>query len=137
MADYVWSTGEQAPTITVTQPGIYSVTASQGVCQATAHIRVENCQYELYLPNAITPSKGDGLNDYFSIPAYNQLGMDKFEISIINRWGEQVFYSTDKNFRWNGEYRGQIHQEAIYNYIINYTDLTGKPHKVTGRITVL
>ena len=137
MADYVWSTGEQAPTITVTQPGIYSVTASQGVCQATAHIRVENCQYELYLPNAITPSKGDGLNDYFSIPAYNQLGMDKFEISIFNRWGEQVFYSTDKNFKWNGEYRGQIHQEAIYNYIINYTDLTGKPHKVTGRITVL
>ena len=137
MADYVWSTGEQAPTITVTQPGIYSVTATQGVCQATAHIRVENCQYELYLPNAITPSKGDGLNDYFSIPAYNQLGMDKFEISIFNRWGEQVFYSTDKNFRWNGEYRGQIHQEAIYNYIIHYTDLTGKPHKVTGRITVL
>ena len=137
MADYVWSTGEHAPTITVTQPGIYSVTASQGGCQATATIRVENCHYELYLPNAITPSKGDGLNDYFSIPEYNQLGMDKFEISIFNRWGEQVFYSTDKNFKWYGEFRGQIHQEAIYNYIINYTDLMGKPHKVLGRITVL
>lgn len=137
MAYYVWSTGEQAPTITVTQPGIYSVTASQGGCEATAHIKVENCQYELYLPNAITPSKGDGLNDYFSIPEYNQLGMVQFEISIFNRWGEQVFYSTDKNFKWNGEYRGQVHQETIYNYIINYTDQIGKPHKVTGRITVL
>ena len=137
MEDYVWSTGEDAPTITVTQAGIYSVTATQGGCKATANISVENCQYELYLPNAITPSRSDGRNDYFSIPEVNQRNMALFEIAIYNRWGELVFYSTDKNFKWNGEYKGKIYYETIYNYVIKYTDLAGKPYKVVGSITIL
>ena len=137
MEDYVWSTGEGAPTITVMEAGIYSVTATQGGCQATAHINVEECHYELYLPNAITPSRGDGLNDYFSIPEVNRANMVMFEIAIYNRWGELVFYSKDKNFKWNGEYRGQIYYETIYNYVIRYTDTAGKPYVRTGSITIL
>ena len=137
MEDYVWSTGEDAPTITVMQAGIYGVTATQGGCQATAHINVEECHYELYLPNAITPSRGDGLNDYFSIPEVNRANMVMFEIAIYNRWGELVFYSKDKNFRWNGEYRGQIYYETIYNYVIRYTDTIGRPYVRTGSITIL
>lgn len=33
-----------------------------------------------------------------------------------------VFCSTDKSFRWNGECKGQIQLQTVYNYIINYTD---------------
>ena len=137
MEDYVWSTGEDAPTITVMQAGIYSVTATQGGCQATSHFNVVECHYELYLPNAITPSRGDGMNDYFSIPEVNRANMVMFEIAIYNRWGELVFHSTDKNFMWNGECRGQIYYETIYNYVIHYTDTAGKPYVRTGSITIL
>ena len=137
MPDYLWTTGETTPNITVTAPGLYMVTASQNDCHNTAHIRIENCPNELFLPNAISPSRGDGLNDYFCIPEINQRDLSQFEISIYNRWGELVFFSTDKNFKWNGEFRGQIHYETTYVYILQYTDLNGKPHKVTGNITVL
>ena len=137
MPNYVWNTGETSPVITVISPGRYSVTAVSGDCRNTAYFNVENCETKLLLPNAITPSKGDGLNDYFSIPEHCVKSIDQFEIWIYNRWGELVYYSNDKNFRWNGECRGTIQYQTVYNYIIRYTSLTGKPEVVNGSVTVL
>ena len=137
MPDYVWSTGEESPAITVTVPGYYSVTATQGGCSVTTHIHVAGCQFELVLPNAITPSNGDGLNEYFYVPEPYQRDMALFEIAIFNRWGEMVYYSTDKNFKWNGEHRGAIQFQTVYNYVIQYTDTAGSPHRKTGSVTVL
>ena len=137
LTDYKWSTGEEMPNITVTSPGVYRVTASQGGCSATARYTIEPCVFELYLPNAITPSRGDGLNDYFCISEYAQSMINLFEISIFNRWGEQVFYSKDKTFKWNGEVKGTIYHQNVYNYVIDYTDSAGRPFHVVGSITVL
>lgn len=135
--DYVWNTGEQSPNITVTMPGIYSVTAEQDGCRVTAHIQIEGCELQLLLPNAITPSKSDGLNDLFYISEMQQGMIDDFEISIFNRWGEQVFYSADKNFRWNGEVNGKLAVGWVFQYIIRCTDANGKPYLFTGTVTVL
>ncbi len=136
MTNYVWSTGETSPNITVNLPGRYSVTASQGDCRNMAEILIENCDIDLYLPNAITPVHSNGLNDYFAIPEIFQQDIRRFEIRIYNRWGELVFYSTDKNFKWNGEYKGQIYHNSMYNYIIQYTDKMGR-HQIKGSIMVL
>ena len=136
MTNYVWSTGETSPNITVNLPGLYSVTVSQGDCRNMAEIIVENCDVGLYLPNAITPVHSNGLNDYFSIPEIFQQTIRRFEIRIYDRWGVLVFYSTDKNFRWNGEYNGQIYHNSMFNYIIQYTDSMGK-HQRKGSIMVL
>ena len=137
MTDYLWSTGEQMPNITVTLPGTYYVTASQGGCSVTARYFIESCDFQLYLPNAITPSRNDGLNDVFCIPEMTQRMINDFEISVFNRWGEMVFYSTDKEFKWNGEVKGKVFYNIVYNYVIRYTDANGKPYRVTGSITVL
>ena len=77
------------------------------------------------------------MNDAFHIPDMTQRMIYDFEISIFNRWGEQVFYSTDKNFTWNGDIKGKIFYNTVYNYIIRYTDANGKPYFVKGSITVL
>ena len=91
----------------------------------------------IFLPNAITPSNGDGLNDYFCLPeAYPPL-INDFEISIFSRWGELVYYSTDKYFRWNGEIRGKTSYKVVYNYLIRFHDIMGRPYLLTGSITVL
>lgn len=137
MPDYVWSTGESTPTITVTSPGLYAVTALDGDCENTVRYRIEDCHYDLRLPNAITPSVGDGINDCLYIPEINQRDIALFEISIINRWDELVFFSTDKNFKWYGDFKGQTLRGTVYNYIIKYTDTAGRPHRVLGSITVL
>lgn len=137
VTDYVWSTGEQAPTIKVTIPGLYSVSGSYGACQTTAYIVVPPCEIQLILPNAITPSKSDGLNEYFSIPEKVQGNIAEFEIFIFNRWGEMVFYSTDKGFKWYGDYKGKTYYETTYNYVVRFKDLSGYPYTVKGSITVL
>ena len=40
-ATYVWSTGSNSPTLSVTQPGSYSVTVQNAGCQATDNITVD------------------------------------------------------------------------------------------------
>ncbi len=137
LADYLWSTGETTQEITVTQPGTYSVSASEGDCGAVAQISIEPCEFNLFLPNAITPGNPDGLNDYFHIQERIQSQIGNFEIDIFNRWGECVFRSTDKGFRWNGEYRGRINTNVIYSYIIRCTNLRGEKFLFKGSITVL
>ena len=137
MDDYLWSTGEQTPQIVVSAPGTYRVTASVDGCDATSQITIAPCELNIYLPNAITPSLSDGLNDAFCLPdAYKPL-LNEFEISIFNRWGEMVYYSTDKDFRWKGEVKGKIFYNNVYNYLIRYTNLNGKPEVLIGTITVL
>ena len=63
--------------------------------------------------------------------------IEDFEIRIYTRWGELIYYSDDKNFKWNGEYKGRINRQIIYTYLINFTDSRGIPYQITGSITVL
>ncbi len=137
LTDYMWSTGEITPQITVTQPGLYSVTAYQGLCRNSGSIMVEKCDDRLMMPNAISPSNADGLNDCFSVPGAYLRFINLFEIEIFDRWGELVFRSTDKHFNWNGECKGEIHPNTVYNYVIRYTSEAGTPFVVRGSVTVL
>ena len=108
-------------------------------CDSIVHVTVQIAatDFTLYLPNAITPSKADGLNDVFSIPEKAQTQMSDFEIQIFNRWGEMVFYSTDKGFSWNGEFKGKTFYNNVYQYVIHYTNFFGKSFVKKGTITVL
>jgi len=71
----------------------------------TIVIKVENCNiYDtgfLYIPNAFTPNK-DGKNDVFIIPGKS---IHNYEMTIYNRWGEQVFFTTNAAKGWDGTYR--------------------------------
>lgn len=138
MSYYTWSNGSEDPVLHITQPGIYTVTAYEGSCMATASVNIELCDNTITLPNAITPNNNDGLNDYFCIPAYNQqlMGND-FEIVIYNRFGEAIYASHNKDFRWYGDFRGRtLHNETV-NYMISYTDYYGNKKVLKGSIVVL
>ena len=140
MTDYLWNTGETSQTITVSHPGTYTVTATQDNCSVTSWYTIENCELNIYLPNAITPSISDGLNDYFCLHEKYLPMIEDFEIRIYTRWGELIYYSDDKNFKWSGvrnPHTGEILINNIYTYLINFTDNRGIPHQLTGSITVL
>ena len=108
-------------------------------CDSTIHVTIQMAvdQLTLYLPNAITPSKSDGLNDSFFIPEKIRNQLDDFKIVIYNRWGELVFYSTDKNFCWHGDYKGKIYHNNVYPYEIHYSNRFGNQFTTRGTITVL
>ncbi len=64
------------------------------------------------LPNVFTPDSDDTVNDYFLLEGIDSSGniidllpkdncVDTFKlVQIINRWGNIVFESRDRNFRW-------------------------------------
>lgn len=135
--NYVWNTGETTPFITITQSGLYSVTASNYACERVKYFQIPNCPLILYIPNAITPSKADGLNDVLHLSEYSQRMIGDFSISIFNRWGELVYLSNDKNFTWDGRKDGKLMVDTIYSYLIICTDRDGKSHRLTGFVTVL
>jgi gliding motility-associated-like protein len=69
--------------------------------------------------NVFTPN-GDGLNDDFSLKDLPEDNCtEKFEfIEIYDRWGQPLFKSTERNFKWTG---GQ-YSASEYHYLIKFTE---------------
>ena len=69
-------------------------------------------------PNVITPN-GDGKNDFFALPDLpNDFCDRRFAgVRIYTRWGQQVYQSGDRSFRWGGAGAG-----GLYYYLVTYTD---------------
>jgi gliding motility-associated-like protein len=117
--ELTWDDGSQALTRVVDAAGWYSATARRGQCLLTDSIFVasRDCPgCDLYLPNAFSPND-DGRNDVFSLftPC---LEISTFELLIFDRWGQQLFATSDPAFRWNGRYRGQELPTGVYLYVL-------------------
>lgn len=85
--------------------GCYAVTAVDSFANESNYsneICVDNCPRYM-LPNTFTPND-DGQNDVF-IP-YPYCFIDRIELIIFNRWGEQVFSTSDPNINWTGRNNG-------------------------------
>ena len=132
----LWSTGETTPQITALFAGTYYVTAQDGDCKGVASILIERCPFNIYLPNAITPTDCNGINDYFALPEGTKVG--EFEIFIYNRWGMLVYHSEDPHFKWDGSVNGKIFQNQTYTYVIFAEPVDiHKKEKYHGIVTVL
>lgn len=137
LPNFLWSTGETDPVIHIENAGVYTVTASGYGCEKDASIRIDYCEYPLRLPNAITPSNEDGLNDFFYIPEIMTGDWETFEIAIYDRWGEQVYVSQNKDFRWDGYVKGKLPVNEVYMWVIHCTTIAGKPIVYRGALLVL
>jgi hypothetical protein len=133
-SEYLWSTGAETPFISAVQSGHYTVTASIGDCFATASADIPPCDLAVYLPNTITPSRSDGLNDCLRLPELLIHKISDFSLSLYDRWGEQVFATDDPHFTWCGE---GVHLSDVYVYVLRIKDMNGKPFVYRGTLTVL
>ena len=72
----------------------------------------------LQLYNIITPN-GDGRNEAFRLPSLPpDFCANSFaSLKIFSRWGQEVYRTTDRNFRWPGLGAG-----GVYFYLVTYTD---------------
>ncbi len=137
MSQYRWNTGETSQSIMVNNPGVYSVTVSDADCSVSKGVTIEPCMVDIILPNTITPSNRDNLNDCFELSPVFQSQMSDFSIRIFDRWGNVVFASRDKGFRWGGEVNGNLIPNTMYNYVIQYKDLYGEQFVLKGNLLVL
>lgn len=97
--------------------GCYYITAVDTVgneSQKGNVICFENCPF-YELPNVFTPD-GNGLNDLFQPFPYRYV--DRVEITIVNRWGQQVFSTTNPDINWNGKVNntGALLPDGVYFY---------------------
>lgn len=115
---YLWSSGQATQNLSVSEGGTYAVTAVKDGCENSSDITIFNiCPYNLYLPNTITPTNPDGINDFFCLPTTK--GIKEFSIYIYDRFGRLVFTSTDPHFKWDGSINGKIKTNATYTYRID------------------
>jgi len=82
---------------------------------------VDNCPvYDL--PNVFTPD-GDGRNDEYNPFPYRYVR--SIDIKIFNRWGLEVFSTTDPDINWNGstDNTGKELPEGVYYYICKVNEI--------------
>jgi len=77
--------------------------------------------FDLTIPNVFTPTNPGilGLDDVFYIKTQNVNGWD---LTIYDRWGKEMYHSTNPYQYWNGNTEGGGKAPAgVYYYIINST----------------
>jgi len=109
-----------SPAITTT----YTVTGTDSAgCQTERIITVVveiHCE-DFIVPNVFTPNNSGylGMNNVFYIKTTN---LNSWSIFIYDRWGREMYKSTDPSTYWNGKTEtGSDAPDGVYYYIINAT----------------
>jgi gliding motility-associated-like protein len=124
---------------TYADTGSYTVTliaTSSFGCRDTAYRSVYIApDVTIYIPNGFSPN-GDGKNEIF-IPV--GIAINKFEMSIYNRWGNFIFYTDDLSKGWDGKSQngGALAQQDTYVYVIKIVDGNKKKHYFKGAVTLV
>ncbi len=109
--------------LTADSEGLYRVDLTNSFgCVASDQTEVLNeCIPKIVAPNAFRPTSSLASNKDFSV--FSFFITDDFQIFIYNRWGEMVFQSNDRFFKWNGTYKntGQLLPSGSYAYVIKFT----------------
>lgn len=87
-----------------------------------------------FVPTAFSPN-GDGQNDMFFVHGINPLL--SAEILIFNRWGQQVFHTTDMDWGWDGNKGGQPCPSGVYAYYLKAVNAEGVVEIKSGNITLM
>ena len=114
-ATYLWNTGATGQTIIVTEPGVYSVTASNECHSSTDDAIIGYYLCDIEAPNVISLSSTNGNNVWF----VDSDGIADFNCVIVNRWGNTIYEFNDVLGTWNGQDRsGRVVEEGTYFYTI-------------------
>lgn len=92
-----------------------------------------------FTPNPNGPNGGkynpnDLNNDVFH-PIF--VGVDQYQLSIFNRWGELIFESTDPNIGWDGYYRNELCKQDVYVWKVKGKFINGQSFLKAGDVTLL
>ncbi|MEM6800750.1 MAG: PKD domain-containing protein [Bacteroidota bacterium] len=95
-------------------------------------IEVKNLS-PVHVPSAFSPND-DGINDEWFIATRL---LQRFRVTIYNRFGNEIYRSEDTGFRWNGRNaEGQALREGVYVYRVQAVDNLGNSIDKTGTVTL-
>jgi gliding motility-associated-like protein len=134
---YQWNTGSTTPSVTVTQPGMYSLQVEDvNGCKGAAAVVVslKDCIKGFFVPTAFTPN-GDRKNDRFRPMLFGKVKQYRF--TVYNRWGQVVFHSTKPEEGWDGKLAGNAQATFVFVWTCSY-QFEGEPLKnEKGTVTLI
>ncbi len=118
--------------------GMYSVTITgTDVCPLVVNGKVEtdlSC-IGVFFPSGFTPNN-DERNKSFG-PLGSIASLSNYKLSVYNRWGERVFYSTNPFERWDGTVKGFRTDGNVFVWMAEFS-LPGKPKEIRkGTVTLI
>ena len=134
---YLWNNGATANTITITQPGLYRLRATdQYGCTGNDSVMVtgKQCLKGLYVPSAFSPNL-DGKNDVFKPMIFGNVAL--FEWKIFNRYGQIIFTSNDPLRGWDGTVKGSPQNAASFIWSCRFRFAGEAEQSKTGSVILL
>ena len=141
-APYTFTDGTEMPlNYEATQSEVLNFSYSDGCYTYTdsLFILVESCLCPVWVPNAFTPDE-DGLNDFFKPEL--ECEVYDYQMIIFNRWGKEIFKSSDINMPWRGQSPNTDYytMDGVYVYHIVFNqqlDGLKVPVELQGMVTLV
>lgn len=116
-----WPDGSTDPTLDVTLPGVYPIIV-ENACEVVNReiavtLGVESLRTQIYMPNSFSPND-DGINDCYQGYLAPGTDVDYFLLRIFDRWGNQMFESNDPDACWDGDFRGEPMDPAVFAWFV-------------------
>lgn len=100
-------------------------------------IEINDKDYTVLMPNVFTPN-ADGNNDEFGlIGDYPENFFNEFTFKVFNRWGVELFSTSESIGKWTGFFDGERLSEGVYYYVLNYSDICGNSSEEKGFVHLL
>ena len=134
------------PTLTVTVPPVgeaapdnlryfVEITTDEGDCVFDAEIVISIVVAEFRIPELITPN-GDGTNEIFRVFYTIGAEITDYSMTVFNRWGQQVFVSSDPDEAWDGTRNGAAQNTDTYLYLTTFR-LNGSEVTQEGQFSLI
>ena len=145
MDDNFLGTGSSYPPSSNLGSTHYHVTETVNGCEGPISmviITIEACPEEpicgeLFVPNAFTPNS-DTNNDSFGISVLDYNCVEDMNLKVFDRWGKVVFSSTDPYERWDGTFKDEELDQAVFHYVLDIKlFFENKPRQVKGNVTLI
>lgn len=111
------------------------VSDRSGVCtDNSVSYELDIMESGLEVPNAFSPGTTPGINDEFRV-SYKSIV--NYKCWIFNRWGVEMYHSTNPAEGWDGKKGGKYVPPGVYFYIIEAKGSDGYKHNKKGSINIL
>ena len=110
-------------------------------CEVSAQISIDvEDESELYAPNIFAPASTTG-NETFYLTGNDRVE-EVLDFYIYDRWGNNVFEAhnfepNDKEFGWDGKFKGVLGVPGVYVFFANYKGCSDDVSKLVGDVTLL
>ena len=117
----------------ITSDYMVTVSDSSGCVGSTEFTLFVGEPLDIYIPNAFTPN-GDGQNDVFEIYG---VGVSQVDLTIYNRWGQEVFQESSNRPQWDGMFKGKMQPPGMYSYLVEVWFLGDHVVKQKGSVALI